>query len=202
MRVLIFSHGHPSFSKGGGEIAAYNQFRALNESGQAEAWFCARADRSLLNPSSRLSAVGEREFLLAGAAPLDQLTSPIAYWREDDFVPLLQELNPDIVHLHHYVHFGVEIIRTIRNALPHARIFLTLHEYVAICSNFGQMIKTSGRLCYQSSPRECTQCFPGEAARGLLPARALHKVVLRSGRSLRVAECVSARSIHRVGTGA
>jgi len=66
------------------------------------------------------------------------------------------------VHLHHYVHFGVEIIRTIRNALPHARIFLTLHEYVAICSNFGQMIKTSGRLCYQSSPRECAQCFPGK----------------------------------------
>ena len=98
-----------------------------------------------------------------GAAPLDQLTSPIAYWQEDDFVPLLQELNPDVVHLHHYVHLGVEIIRTIRNALPHARIFLTLHEYVAICSNFGQMIKTSGRLCYQSSPRECAQCFPGKA---------------------------------------
>ena len=110
-----------------------------------------------------MSAVGEREFLLVGAAPLDELTSPIAYWKEDDFVPLLQELNPDVVHLHHYVHLGVEIIRTIRNALPHARIFLTLHEYVAICSNFGQMIKTSGRLCYQSSPRECSQCFPGKA---------------------------------------
>ena len=25
------------------------------------------------------------------------------------------------------------------------------------------MIKTSGRLCYQSSPRECAQCFPGKA---------------------------------------
>ena len=34
MRVLVFSHGHPSFSKGGGEIAAYNLFRALNESGR------------------------------------------------------------------------------------------------------------------------------------------------------------------------
>ena len=32
MRVLVFSHGHPLFSKGGGEIAAYNLFRAFNES--------------------------------------------------------------------------------------------------------------------------------------------------------------------------
>jgi len=163
MRVLVFSHGHPTFSKGGGEIAAYNLFRAINGSADAEAWFCARADHSLLNPSSRLSAIGEREFLLAGAAPLDRLTSPVAYWKEDDFIPLLKQLNPSVVHLHHYVHLGVEIIRTIRNALPQARIFLTLHEYVAICSNFGQMIKTSGRLCYQSSPRECSQCFPEKA---------------------------------------
>jgi glycosyltransferase involved in cell wall biosynthesis len=35
-----------------------------------------------------------------------------------------------------------------------------LHEYIAICVNNGQMIKTSGRLCYQASPRECSQCFP------------------------------------------
>ena len=129
----------------------------------AEAWFCARADYPLMNAGSRLSAVGEREFLLVGAAHLDQLTSPIAYWKGDDFVPLLKELNPTVVHLHHYVHLGIEIIRTIKNALPDARIFLTLHEYIAICSNFGQMIKTSGRLCYQSSPRECAQCFPGKA---------------------------------------
>ena len=162
MRVLVFSHGHPTFSKGGGEIAAYNLFRALNRSEDAEAWFCARADYPLMNAGSRLSAVGDREFLLVGAAHLDHLTSPIAYWKGDDFIPLLKELNPTVVHLHHYVHLGIEIIRTIKNALPDARIFLTLHEYIAICSNFGQMIKTSGRLCYQSSPRECAQCFPGK----------------------------------------
>ena len=118
MRVLVFSHGHPAFSKGGGEIAAYNLFRALNRSEDAEAWFCARADYPLMNAGSRLSAVGDREFLLVGAAHLDHLTSPIAYWKGDDFIPLLKELKPTVVHLHHYVHLGIEIIRTIKNALP------------------------------------------------------------------------------------
>jgi glycosyltransferase involved in cell wall biosynthesis len=163
MRVLVFSHGHPTFSKGGGEIAAYNLFRGLKETPDMETWFCARADYGLMNAGSRLSTLGEREFLLVGAARLDHLTSPIAYWKGDDFVPLLKELNPNVVHLHHYVHLGIEIIRTIRNVLPNAHIFLTLHEYIAICSNSGQMIKTSGRLCYQASPRECVQCFPGKA---------------------------------------
>jgi hypothetical protein len=30
MRVAIFSHGHPTFSKGGAEIAAYHLFNGIN----------------------------------------------------------------------------------------------------------------------------------------------------------------------------
>jgi glycosyltransferase involved in cell wall biosynthesis len=37
---------------------------------------------------------------------------------------------------------------------------MTLHEFIAICMNNGQMVKTDGRLCHQYSPRECHLCFP------------------------------------------
>jgi len=41
-RVLIVSHGHPSFSLGGAEIAAYNLHKGLNKIGGAESRFLAR----------------------------------------------------------------------------------------------------------------------------------------------------------------
>jgi glycosyltransferase involved in cell wall biosynthesis len=40
------------------------------------------------------------------------------------------------------------------------KIVFTMHEYIAICQNFGQMIKTDGRLCDTASPVECSSCFP------------------------------------------
>jgi len=42
---------------------------------------------------------------------------------------------------------------------------MTLHEYMAICSNSGQMIKTgSFKLCNRESFDECRQCFPEKTA--------------------------------------
>ena len=38
---------------------------------------------------------------------------------------------------------------------------MTLHEYVAICFNQGQMVKPgSNRLCFRESPDDCNRCFP------------------------------------------
>ena len=35
-----------------------------------------------------------------------------------------------------------------------------MHEYLAICNHFGQMIKKpSGKLCYQATPADCHVCF-------------------------------------------
>ena len=40
-------------------------------------------------------------------------------------------------------------------------IVFTLHEYLMICANHGQMIKArSGALCSKASPSECGVCFP------------------------------------------
>ena len=45
-RILVVSHGHPDFSLGGAEIAAYNLFEAFKNNDDVEdTWFLARADR-------------------------------------------------------------------------------------------------------------------------------------------------------------
>ena len=161
-RILVMSHAHPDFSLGGGEIAAYNLFKAYREHPQVEqAWFLARADRGR-GPTGHISQRRENEFLweqavhdwhLIKAAHRDSLTT----W----FADLIRGLRPTVVHTHHYAHLGLEFIRIIKQIDPSIKIMLTLHEYMAICRHSGQMIKVGGaKLCRSSSPDECSQCFP------------------------------------------
>lgn len=160
MRVLIFSHGHPTFSKGGGEYAAYYLYQGINETPGHEAWFAARAEEKLLHLGSPIASLNMKEYLISGNADIPNLTTWLPLDDESDFAEMLRTVRPDVIHFHHYVHLGLELIRTAKRLCPNARIILTLHEYIAICMNSGQMVKTDGRLCHQASPRECAQCFP------------------------------------------
>ena len=45
-RILVMAHGHPDFSLGGGELAAYTLFKAYQARDDVdEAWYLGRADR-------------------------------------------------------------------------------------------------------------------------------------------------------------
>ena len=160
MKVVVISHAHPTFSKGGAELAAYYLWEGINNHPDHEAWFIGRGQPELMHKFTTLAAMGERDYLLAGNASIEHLTATTSLDSHSDLSQLLASIQPDIVHFHHYVHVGVETIRLVKNICPQAKIFMTLHEYIAICQNNGQMIKTNGRLCYQYSPRECHLCFP------------------------------------------
>ena len=73
---------------------------------------------------------------------------------------LLAEHQPDIVHIHHLMRVGVELVGLIRRCAPRARIVMTLHDYYAICANDGQMVTTAGALCETREPDACRRCFP------------------------------------------
>lgn len=166
-RILVMSHAHPDFSLGGGEIAAYNLFKAYKSCPDVdEAWFLARADRgrgatgaiSLRRPNEYLWEQAVHDWHMMKAVHQDSLTT----W----FADLVRALKPTVVHTHHYAHLGLEYLRVIKQVDPSIRIVMTLHEYMAICSNNGQMIKTgpSFKLCSSSSYDECRQCFPQKSA--------------------------------------
>lgn len=164
LRVLVMSHLHPAVSKGGAEIAAHQLFRALQASPEVErCWFLAAAGGRIAGRLGvRISEpFGEDEFLYSGAGFEHFIHSnPDPEWPVE-LARLLAELRPDVVHLHHYTNLGLETLLTIRRALPTARIVLTLHEYLAICDHFGQMVKRPGLgLCERAGPRDCAKCFP------------------------------------------
>ncbi len=165
-RVLVMAHAHPDFSLGGGEIAAYNLFNAYcSDADVQEAWFLARADRGR-GATGQISLRRPNEYLWEQAVhdwhrmkALHQ--ESVVTW----FADLIRALKPTVVHTHHYAHLGLEYLRVIKQVDPAIKILMTLHEYMAICRNQGQMIKTGGfRLCSRSSPDDCSRCFPDSSS--------------------------------------
>jgi glycosyltransferase involved in cell wall biosynthesis len=161
--VLVMTHSHPRLTRGGAEISAQALFLEMKARG-ATCWFLGCS-----GPGSeqRLGAVltqpfGADDYLYTPSVPFDyfKFANP-----DPHFAPALEkligELKPDIVHAHHYVRFGVEVFAIIKRASPTTRIVVSLHEYLAICNNHGQMVKTANhRLCHRETLMDCAKCFP------------------------------------------
>lgn len=160
LRVLTVSHAHPDFSKGGGEVAAYNLYLGLKDDPRVEAaWFIgAKANEA----TGGISMLREDEYIWRqgiGQPFLMKALVPNSTLR--DFPALLERLKPNVIHFHHYVHVGIEAIDVARQVCPDAKIVLTLHEMLAICLSDGQMVKKKNfALCNKSSDQDCHQCFP------------------------------------------
>lgn len=167
-RILVMAHGHPDFSLGGGEIAAYNLYKAYRDNASVDtAWFLGRVDRGR-GATGAITLRRANEYLWEQtitdfightfkAADIDSVLTK--------FADLIHALKPTVIHTHHYAHLGLEYLRVIKQVDPSIRIVMTLHEYMAICSHNGQMIKTGRfRLCSRESFDDCRMCFPDKTA--------------------------------------
>lgn len=161
-RILVTVHGHPDFHLGGGELAAYNLYKTYAEHPQVEAaFFLGRHDRGK-GPTGAISPRRANEYLweqTIGDWFYMKTANPDGMLR--NFAELIRKLRPTVVHAHHFIHIGLEYLAIIKKIDPSIRIVMTLHEYIAICFNQGQMIKPgTNRLCFRESPDDCHRCFP------------------------------------------
>lgn len=164
MKVLVIAHGHPDFSPGGGEVAAYALYQGLRGSASVqEATFLATNPKG---NTGRLYCLRDGEYLWD-----QRVVDPFLMKAESaqstikDFREFLKALAPDVIHFHHYMHIGLDAFRVARQTCPDARILLTLHEMLAICLNDGQMVMAgSMRLCEKANDRVCQQCFPDRSS--------------------------------------
>ncbi len=165
MRVLVISHGHPSFSIGGAEVASYNLFSGLNGLPNCEAHYLARVGPPVARHGNTalLSLRQKDNEMLFSANDYDhfRLSNRDTETLERDFIRYVADVRPDVVHFHHFLGIGVECVFALRKHFPHIPIVVTLHEYLSICHHHGQMVKVGKyALCYRSSPAECSLCFP------------------------------------------
>ena len=164
MRVLFLLHAHPELQAGGTEIFARDLFRTMRRGGVTGLFLAGTAQHQRpQSPGTPFQAVGhEPDELLIWSAGFDPfyMSQTDLHGTANPLAALLQEQQPDVVHVHHLMTLGVEVLGLVRRVLPRARIVMTLHDYYAICANDGQMVTSAGALCHAASPDACHKCFP------------------------------------------
>lgn len=162
-RVMIMSNGHPDLSPGGTERASY-AIHDLIRRGALPGWdsvFIARAERRHIGHDGDFGAFrGRVDEILVSPPDVDHFFQSSAnigrlFGQLDE---LVRHFDPDVVHIHHFCFWGIELLEYFE--ARHIPTCITLHEFMAICHRDGQMMKTDGRLCHTASSGECAQCFP------------------------------------------
>lgn len=164
-RVLVLSHGHPSFSIGGAEVASYNLFRGLDALPGVESHYLARCGPPITphrdTPFLSLRQKERETLFFANDFDYFRLSNRDVQVLDGPFARYLQDVKPDLVHFHHMLGFGLEAIHAVKKVLPQVPVVFTLHEYLSICNHHGQMVKTKRQqLCNRASPADCSGCFP------------------------------------------
>ncbi len=170
LRVLTICHNHPSLHPGGTEIFAYDLFREMKRDDGIDALFlaCTNQVHRERRPGTAFQTIGRSaDEIVLWAGHFDRF-----FQSQVDLHGIVPELSdllvtfaPDVVHFHHSLLLGVEMLFLVRRVAPQAKVVFTLHDYYPICANDGQMVKTkSHELCRRASPDACHACYPEIAA--------------------------------------
>lgn len=162
-RIVIVSHSHPRLRAGGGEIAAYRQFRHLLAVGE-DAYFVGCTvggdGARLMGPLQQAIFFEDRDICVRGDGMSGFDLEHSDPENEERLLELLRSLDAEVYHFHHMWNIGVGTIRRLKASKPGAKFVFTIHEMVAICANHGQMVRTTGELCHGAGPVECSACLP------------------------------------------
>jgi glycosyltransferase involved in cell wall biosynthesis len=162
LRVTIISQGHPSLVIGGSERSALSLFDNLKAMEGISPTFVARAEHRHLGHDGHFGRFrGRPDEILWVPPPLDhfRMVSRSPDTLRQQVSELLADTRPDIVHVHHYGAFGADLFRIIAE-VGQVPVVATLHEYLAICHNHGQMVKVAGGLCDEEYYTDCHACYP------------------------------------------
>ena len=170
-KILIVAHNHPSVRPGGAENHALELYQAMRSSREQEVVFLARTGPPAspirqYHEDAPMTAVDDdpnQYLFFTDASDYDPLFGRLRSKQvlTGSFRNFLLAQHPHIVHFHHTLFLGYDIIRLTRTAMPLTPIVWTLHEFMPICHREGQMVRTrSDDLCSMASPRRCHECFP------------------------------------------
>jgi glycosyltransferase involved in cell wall biosynthesis len=165
-KILLISLFHPELVRGGAQQLSYELFQGLRDRDGLEPVFLAAIDSqfpAFYKSGARITGFDGRpnEYLF--------LSQHYDHWWHKTGLPLLVEalaefllqINPQIVHVHHFLFLGIDMLTLIRNVLPSCRLVFTFHEFMAICAADGHMVRrTDHSLCTHASQVRCHQCFP------------------------------------------
>lgn len=165
-KVLIVTLHHPELMRGGAQRIAYELFQGLQNEPGIEPVLLASTDstyQALYKAGACITGFDQRpnEFLFLPAE-----YNGYWYWTSsvrlvEAYCEFLTTVRPDIVHFHHFLTYGIDLLSLTRRILPNARLVFTFHEFLSICYANGHMVRLSDQsMCSQASSVRCHQCFP------------------------------------------
>lgn len=166
MKVLIVSLYHPELVRGGAQQVAFELFEGLKQRPDVEAYLLASADQNspaLFKSGARITGFDgrENEFLFLSQDYDHAWEKGANVLLAEAFREFLELVRPDVVHFHHFLTLGIDLLTLTRRVLPEARIVFTAHEFLAICPANGHMARlTDASLCTRASAVRCHQCLP------------------------------------------
>lgn len=153
MKILVVAQGATHLSPGGAEVAAENLAVGLARIG-LESHLAVAVPTSYSNSYNNLVENGVTKHFVPSNAihPTfrNESSTSVLLWRK-----VVKGINPNVVHAHHFFKVGINVLSDICKFKP---TVLTLHEYLAICHQDGQLLRRSGALCDEPSELECLNC--------------------------------------------
>ena len=158
MKILQIAHCFPPESMTGAEIYAYNLARELSKDNQISVFY------RINNPREKEYRVIKDEYngltvykinnTLKGYNSLRKIYKNKGM--EEAFVRILDEVRPDVAHIHHLLFLSLGIIDEIKKRnIP---VIFTLHDYWLVCPR-GQLLKANLKLCNDPSHANCLCCL-------------------------------------------
>ena len=164
MRLLTVVHNHSSIHPGGTEMIAEGLHRVYQATTGIDPRLLAAVDPALREgvPGTTITSAKDDPSLYFFRAPGFDSIGQTRYSLEPllyDVTWFLRDFQPDLVHIHHFNHFGVELLQLIRKEVPDAKIHVTLHDYYLMCGRDGLLFTAAGRRCAGPDPEACFRCF-------------------------------------------
>ena len=164
--ILLISLFHPELVRGGAQQVAYELFLGLRARGDCRPVFLAAIDQkftALYKSGARITGFDGRpdEYVLLSRDYDHVWHKTGSALNMEALEAFLLQIAPDVVHVHHFLMLGIDVMTLIRRVLPECRLVFTFHEFLTICSANGHMVRrTDGSLCTLASQIRCHQCFP------------------------------------------
>ena len=166
MSILYLAHGHPRFARGGGELASYRLFEAIrSRRGFEQTGFLAAVpDQGLLPPGCEIMSIDQNEWLISGSSNslMHDTSVQLTQDARGAVYEALSSFPFRLIHAHHYVHIGLDLLIALKSWFPACPLVLTLHEYWAMCPYEGRLLRRNGQLCDGPSPPDCIECLGAE----------------------------------------
>ena len=173
MRVLLVTHRFPPGHRAGTERHVEALAGALASRGHDVCVLTAEKD--LARPDLTLHTRDHEGVPVVELVDNMLLERFEETWDRPALAPLydrvLADFGPDVVHVHHLMYGGVQLLERAR--IRGAALVMTLHDFWLECGRMGQLRSADGHLCEVVDTARCGRCLPSVAWRQPRGARAV-----------------------------